>query len=98
MPEERIKRKQLWVQLNNVKRPQEWMKAAEKLGLSVAASSGGTSHCTIRDPNNQNREDIKSLIATVQKNLYKQANQHIFKQILNFGKSEDDIWRALGML
>ena len=98
MPEDRIKRKNLWVRLNSVKQPQQWIRAAEKLRLSVSSSSSGTSHVTIRDPNNLNREDISSLIATVQKNLYKQANQRIFKQILAFGKTEDDIWRALGML
>ncbi len=98
MPEDRIKRKNLWVRLNSIKQPRQWVTAAERLGLTVVSSSGGTSHVTIRDPSIPNREDIASLIATVQRNLYKQANQRIFKQILAFGKGEDDIWRALGML
>jgi hypothetical protein len=98
MSEDRIKRKNLWVSLNNIKTPQEWLKVAEKLSLRTAKSTGGTSHCTIRDPKNLDNNDPKSLIATIQKNLYKQANQRIFKQIIDFGIVEDDIWKALGML
>lgn len=98
MSEDRIKRKDLWNRLNNIKKPQEWLKASERLGLRTTRSSSGTSHCAIRDPKNSNDDDPKSLIATVQKNLYKQANQGIFKEMINFGISEDDIWRALKML
>ena len=98
MSEDRIKRRDLWNGLNNIKRPQEWLKASERLGLRTTRSSGGTSHCTIRDPKNLNDNDPKSLIATVQKNLYKQSNQGIFKEIISFGITEDDIWRALKML
>jgi hypothetical protein len=98
MSEDRIKRKNLWIGLNNIKTSDEWIRAANKLGLRTSKSTGGTSHSTIRDPNNMNNDDPKSLIATVQRNLYKQSNQGIFKQIINFGISEDDIWKALGML
>ena len=84
--------------MNNIKKPQEWLKAAEKLGLRISHSNAGTSHCTIRDPNNINDDDPKSLITTIPKNLYKQSNQGIFKQILNFGIPEDDIWKALGII
>jgi len=93
-----IIRKNLWLQLNNIKRPDEWLKCAEKLGLRTTRSTSGTSHCTIRDPNNLDNDDIKSLIATVQKNLYKQANHTIFKNLMRFGIPEDDIWKALGKL
>ena len=98
MAEERVKRKELWARLNNIKKPQEWINAAEALGLRIARSTGGTSHCTIRDPKNPNNDDPKSLIATIQKNLYKQVNQGIFKEFLKFGIPEDDIWKALKML
>ncbi len=98
MSEKRIKRKNLWIRLNNIKTPQEWLKASERLGLRTSRSTGGTSHCTIRDPKNVNDNDPRSLISTVQKNLYKQSNERIFKQILASGIAEDDIWKALGML
>ena len=98
MSEDRIKRKNLWVSLNNIKTPQEWLKASEKLGLRTTRSTSGTSHCTIRDPKNLDNNDPKSLIATIQKNLYKQSNQRIFKQIIDFGIGEDDLWKALGMM
>ena len=98
MSEDRIQRKDLWVKMDSIKRPKEWLKVAEKLGLRITRSTGGTSHCTIRDPKNPNDDDSKSLISTIQKNLYKQSNQRIFKQIIDFGIPEDDIWKALGML
>jgi|SRR3989344_4698596 len=98
MSENRIKHKNLWVRLNNIKKVHEWTNAAEALGLRIATSSGGTSHCTIRDPKNLNNDDPKSLIATVQQNTYKQANQATFKQLLKFGIPEEKIWKALKLL
>jgi hypothetical protein len=95
MAEKRIQRKDLWVRLNNIKKSQEWINAAEALGLRIATSGGGTSHSTIRDPKNLDNDDPKSLIATVQKNIYKQANHAIFKQLIKFGIPEEDIWKAL---
>ena len=97
MAEERIRRKNLWSRLGNIKKQQEWLRAAEKLGLKVDGGGGKGSHWAIR-----NRDypinDIRSLIATVPANLYKQANQNVFKQLLAAGLVEDDIWQALGML
>ncbi len=98
MANEDIKRKALFSGLNNIKQS-DWIKAAEVLGLSAVKSTSGSSHTyNIRDPQNPNREDVRGLISTVQINLYKQANQKIFKRFIAFGIAEDEIWKALGKL
>lgn len=94
----RIKRKDLWMGLNNINQS-DWIKAAKKLGLRVVYSKSGTSHTvTLRDPNNLIDDNLNSLITTLQVNLYKEANRSIFKRIIDFGVSEDDLWEALGMV
>ena len=102
MAEDGIKQKELWRGLNNINQA-DWIKAGYKLHLAVVESKSGTSHyVTLRDPKNSDPDDIQGLITTLTPNTYKQANGHIFKAILNFGKkntiTEDDIWRALGKL
>ncbi|MBU3942912.1 hypothetical protein KKA24_02925 [Patescibacteria group bacterium] len=92
-----IIRKNLWCQLGNVKQ-KDWLKAGVKLGLFVSSKLGKGSHAVIRDPNNPNINDINGLISTVQKKLYKEANQTIFKHLMAFGIKEDDIWKALKKL
>jgi len=92
-----VSRKELWQGIGKVKQ-KDWKKAAMRLNLNVSVSGGKGSHIVIRDPNCQNQNDIDSLIATVQKNLAKQLNQTIFKHLLEYGISEDDIWKALKML
>ena len=97
MAEERIKRKSWWKGLGNIKKKKDWLNAAEKLGFVVDGGGGKGSHWAIRNgkyPTN----DIRSLVATIQSSLYKEANQKIFKHILDEGILEDDIWRALEML
>jgi hypothetical protein len=102
MPEGRSGRRQeLWDQLNNLKQ-RDWIKAAETLGIAVHYSSSGTSHyLSLRDPSNPNPNDIRGLVSTVMPNLYKQANQKIFKKVLGFcvkkGISEDRVWESLGI-
>lgn len=91
-----IKHKDLYQNLGNIKRDQEWLKAADKLGLRVC---GGSKHpYTIRDPKMPEDNGKASLIATIQSDLHKTINQKIFKEILKSGVSEEDIWKALGML
>jgi len=93
-----VKRKNLWAGLNNVGQS-DWIKAAEKLGLDVVKNNSGTSHThNVRDPKNTNLDDVRGVIATLQINLYKQANQKIFNRFLGFGLKEDDIWKSLKML
>jgi len=93
----RIKNKTLWRSIGKLKQ-KDWIKASKRLGLNVSTTGGRGSHCVIRDPKFKNPNDTRSLIATIQKNLFKQANETIFKQFINSGILEDDIWRALKML
>ena len=91
MTSEWLKRKELRSKLDKVTQ-KEWMIVAERLGLSCEGGKG--SHCVIRNtkfPIN----DVRSVISTVQSSLYREANLTIFKNLVNYGISEDDIWRAL---
>ncbi len=101
MTEERIKRKDLWQAIGKI-RQNDWGKAAQKLGLDFSNSWGRGSHGVIRDPKFPDPSDTRGFITTIQKNLGKQHNQRIFKQLLDYGMklgiNEDDIWKALGML
>jgi hypothetical protein len=91
----RIQRKELWKSLGSIKRQKEWMIVAEKLKLPVSGGKG--SHCVIRNSTFPDH-DIRSVIATVQEHLYKEANQTIFKNLLDYGIAEDDIWKVLGKI
>ena len=81
----------------------DWIRVAGKLGISVLESQSGTSHyLTLRDPKILETSTRKGLITTVTPNLFKEANRSIFKRVLEYCKNnamtEDDIWRALGLL
>ena len=96
-----IQNKQLWRGLNNIGQS-DWIKAAPVLGIDVVRSNKGTSHfINLRDPE-IDPDDIRGLVSTLTPNSHRQANEKIFKKVLGFckgkGKSEDDIWVALGML
>ncbi len=98
-----IKRKQLYARLGDIRKTDDWARAAVKLGLDLGERNGTSHYLTIRDPQNKNHADVRSLVQTVQHNLYKEANQQIFKGLLRFGLEkglyeEDNIWRALKML
>ena len=95
MVESRITRKNLWQRLSTIKNQREWLHAADRLGLPY--TSHGSGHYVIRN-NNFPESDYRSVIATIQTNLFKEANQTIFKNFLNFGIYEDDIWVALKLL
>lgn len=97
-----IKNKQLWRRLSNVTQ-KDWIKAAQTLGLLIVYSTSGTSHyINFRDPAFPDADFIQGFITTVTPNCYRQANEHVFKSILKYGKNigifEDDIWRALKLL
>jgi len=92
-----IKRKELWATLNNI-RQSDWIRAAKKLKLDIIESKNGSHTCNIRDPKNKNLDDVRGVIATLQINLYKQANRSIFNRLFDFGILEDDIWKAFDLL
>ena len=97
MSEDRIKRKELYKTLGKVK-AKDWLKAAENLYLLVTSPSGGTSHChNIRMPSIP-IEDIRGLVATIYEGMSNQVNQKTFKKFLDFGFTEDQVWKALEML
>ncbi|MEK7180074.1 MAG: hypothetical protein AAB706_01240 [Patescibacteria group bacterium] len=91
-----IKRKDLFQGLGNIKKPEQWLEAAERLELRVCRGSKHPS--TIRDPKKPNDTGRASLITVIPSHLHKMINQDIFKEILKFGIPEDDIWKALNML
>ncbi len=96
MAEDRVKRKGLWQKLDQVKQ-RDWLKAGKNLGLFVSSTQGKGSHGVIRD-SKFSVDNPKGLVTTVQRRLYKEANQGIFKNFLHYGFEEDDIWRALKFL
>lgn len=91
-----IRHKDLFQQLGNIKKGEEWLKVADKLQLRICRGSKHPS--TIRDPKLPEDNGKASLIATIQSDLHKTINQKIFKELLKFGIPEDDIWKALGKL
>ena len=97
MAEERITRKDLWQSMGNIT-PADWCNAGRRLGLSVSTSYGKGSHAVIRNPQYPDPSDMRGHITTVQHGLHKDMSHKIFKQLLNFGIAEDDIWKALKML
>jgi predicted RNA binding protein YcfA (HicA-like mRNA interferase family) len=66
----------------------DWVRACRKLGLNVDCSKGKGSHCLITHPHTHKKY-------TLQKNLHKFLNIKIFKKMLEWGFSEDEIWQAI---
>lgn len=97
MVEDRIKRKDLWQRLSNIKKKEVWMRAASALGLHVTQPKGGSSHYAIRFPGYENW-DSKGLISVVYDPVRKDVSEAIFKKLLDKGYDEDEIWKALRKL
>ncbi|OHA73668.1 MAG: hypothetical protein A2940_01785 [Candidatus Wildermuthbacteria bacterium RIFCSPLOWO2_01_FULL_48_29] len=97
MAEDRIERKALWQQLGNIKKKEDWIRAAGKLGLQVTQPKGGSSHYALRFPGYE-KSDMKGFISNVYDPLRKDISEAVFKKLLDNGYSEDDIWKALKML
>lgn len=97
MAEDRITRKDLWQEMGDIT-SSDWCRVGRRLNLIVDTSAGKGSHAVIRDPRYPNSPDIRGHFTTIPRHLYKEMNRIIFKQILDFGIPEDDIWKALKML
>ena len=93
----KIVRKDLWQQLNNIKKSKVWIMAAQELGLNVTQPKGGSSHYALRFPGYENW-DIRGLICNVYDPVRKDISEAIFKKLIEKGYKEDDIWKALKML
>ena len=102
MSEDRIKYKDCYKKLESIKRVDEWLTAAKRLNLRI--SNGGKHPYTIRDPQNLNDDDCRSLITTIPSGIHKEINKVIAKQILfspiseRLGITEEHVWKALGLL
>jgi predicted RNA binding protein YcfA (HicA-like mRNA interferase family) len=95
-----IEHKDLFRGLGNIKRPEQWRKAGEKLGFRLCGGKGSHLY-NFRDPSNPIDNSTASLITTIPTGLHKKMNEIIFKEILNNNLkkvSEDEIWKALEML
>ena len=97
MSDDRIRHKDLWNSIGNLKGCSPWIDLAKKLGLSVTQPKGGSSHYSIRLPGSS-AEGIEGLITTVHDGMWKDVHKKAFKRFLDSGFGEDDIWKGLGML
>ena len=94
----KIVRKELWPKLNNVT-AKDWEKAGKRIsGIKVDPAGDKGSHCIFRHASNPDKTNPNSLITTIIKKTFKQANYSNFKQIMDAGISEDKIWRVLKFL
>lgn len=96
MHEYKITREDLRKGLNNVTR-EDWFTAARKLGFEVFENEGRGSHAVVR-MSDLPHDDPKGLVATLVKNMYRQASEKTFREFMRRGCSEDEIWKALKML
>ena len=65
-----------------------WIKACLKLGLFIDRGSGKGSHVLVKNPKT-------SVKYTVQYRLHKFINMKIFKKMMEWGFSEEQIWEVL---
>lgn len=102
MSEDRIKHKECFKKLESIKRVDEWLTVAKRLGFRVA--SGGKHPYIIRDPQNLNDDDYKSIVTAIPSGIHRGINKVIAKQILfspiteRLGITEEQVWKALGFL
>ncbi len=78
----------------------DWMRACERLGLSVRAGSGKGSHCAVYTDADASAEDRNSCVVTIPTNVYENFQRDLVKKIVLFGLrsgryAEDDVWKAL---
>ena len=66
----------------------DWIKACRKLGLEVNVKAGKGSHCLVKSP-------VSARKYTIQRNLHKFINLGIYKKLLEWGFTEEEIDKAL---
>lgn len=91
-----IQHKDLYQTLGNIKKVEQWLQVGDKLHLRICR--GGKHPSTIRDPKIPDDNGRASLITVIPNDLHRMMNQKIFKEFLQFGIEEDEIWKALGIL
>jgi predicted RNA binding protein YcfA (HicA-like mRNA interferase family) len=73
--------------LSDIKQ-KDWLKACNKLGLEVNKKAGKGSHALVKSP-------VSGAKYTIQNHLYPIANIQIYKKLLEWGFSEEEIDNAL---
>jgi predicted RNA binding protein YcfA (HicA-like mRNA interferase family) len=66
----------------------DWIRACEKLGLTIDTSHGKGSHVLVKHPTNGTKY-------TIQRNLHRLINIKIFKKLIEWDFSEKQIWDAI---
>jgi predicted RNA binding protein YcfA (HicA-like mRNA interferase family) len=66
----------------------DWVRASRKLGLTANSKSGKGSHLLIKHPSDSRKY-------TIQRHLHKAINRKIFKKLLEWGFTDEQIWEAL---
>jgi hypothetical protein len=67
----------------------DWIRACKKLDLEVNTKSGKGSHCLIKSPRSGDKY-------TIQSKLFNIVNLKIYKKLLEWGFTEEEIDKALG--
>ena len=99
MSEDRIKHKECFRKLESVKRVDNWLTAVKRLGFRIA--NGGKHPYTVRDPQNPNDDDYRSLVTTIPSGIHRGINKVIAKQILfspitnRLGITEEQFWKIV---
>jgi len=99
MAEDRITHKEWLPKVENIKKNDRWITAAQRLGLRVA--NGGRHPYTIRDPKDLDDTSPRNLVTTVQSHLNRRINRIMLKEFITspivkrLGITEDDVWKAL---
>ncbi len=84
------------------KKQKDWIHVCEVLGIRVSTSFGNGSHAAAYKDDCP-VTDSKCCIVTLPREIYPSTQRDLFKKILYHGVvtkkyTEDDIWRALGVL
>lgn len=66
----------------------DWIRICKKLGLDVDPTRGKGSHCLIKNPKTGAK-------FTIQHELYNIVNLKIYKKLLEWGYTEDEINEAM---
>lgn len=66
----------------------DWKRTCLKLGLVIETKHGKGSHCLVKHPRTNKKY-------TIQYKLHKFINLKIFKKLMEWEFSEEDIWNAL---
>ncbi|HEV3244930.1 MAG TPA: hypothetical protein VG102_01065, partial [Candidatus Paceibacterota bacterium] len=98
----KLQRGDLIKQIKNAK-AKDWAKVCTLLGLCVREDYGRGSHTAVYRDDGCLPEDRTCLVLTIVQEPYAQIQRDFFKKVLNYGLgsgkfTEDDMWRAFGVL